>query len=158
MLLVALRLISQMPLLTPKACYSCCLRVYCCFVHCYFKAWLYMPKCLRDSVVVPIPNNLSVSDNYRPVSLASSLSKILEHIILAKYSHYLSSNQLQFGFKPGCSTSLCTGVEKNIVSRYIFTGSTVFSCFLDASKAFDLVNSFQSYKIGACLLQFFHSL
>ena len=36
----------------------------------------YMPKCLRDSVVVPIPNNLSVSDNYRPVSLASSLSSI----------------------------------------------------------------------------------
>jgi hypothetical protein len=103
----------------------------------------YMPKCFRDSVLVPIPKsgkNLSLSDNYRPISLASSLSKILEHIILDKYSHYLLSNQLQFGFKSGSSTSLCTGLVKNIVSRYIFNGSTVLGCFLDASKAFDLVD------------------
>ncbi len=33
---------------------------------------------------------------------------------------------------------LCTGVLKNTVSRYVHHGSTVFSCFLDASKAFDL--------------------
>ena len=31
--------------------------------------------------------NLSISDNYRPISLASNLSKILEHIILDKYIH-----------------------------------------------------------------------
>ena len=60
----------------------------------------YMPKYFRDSVLVPIPKsgkNLSISDNYRPISLASSLSKILEHIILDKFSHYLHSNQLDHG-------------------------------------------------------------
>ena len=45
---------------------------------------------------------------------------------------------LQFEFK--MSTSLCTGTVKNIVSHYRFRGSSVFACFLDASKAFDLVN------------------
>ena len=102
-----------------------------------------MPKCFRDSVLVPIPKsgkNLSISDNYHPISLASSLSKILYLIILDKYSHYLLSNQLQFGFKSGSSTSLCTGLVNNIVSRYIFNGSTVLGFFLDASKAFDLVD------------------
>ena len=66
-----------------------------------------------------------------------SLSKILEHIILDKYSHYLFSsyNQLQFGFKSCASTSLCTGLVNNIASRYIFNGSTVLGCLLDASKA-----------------------
>ena len=29
---------------------------------------------------------------------------------------------------------------KNVVSRYINNGSCVLGCFLDASKAFDLVN------------------
>ena len=40
----------------------------------------------------------------------------------------------------GSSTTLCTGVLKNVVSRYIHRGSSVLGCFLDASKAFDLVN------------------
>ena len=35
---------------------------------------------------------------------------------------------------------MCTGVLKNVVSRYINRGSSVLGCFLDASKAFDLVN------------------
>ena len=73
-------------------------------------------------VLLPIPKsgkNLSISDSYRPISLASNLSKVLEHIILAKCSQYLVSNQLQFGFKSGSSTSLCTALVKNIVSRYI---------------------------------------
>ena len=35
---------------------------------------------------------------------------------------------------------LCIGAVKNIVSRYINRGSSVLGCFLDASRAFDLVN------------------
>ncbi len=38
------------------------------------------------------------------------------------------------------STSLCTGTIKNVISRFIHEGSPVYACFLDASKAFDLVN------------------
>ena len=38
------------------------------------------------------------------------------------------------------STSLCTGILKHVVSRYMHGGSSIFACFLDASKAFDLVN------------------
>ena len=41
----------------------------------------------------------------RPIALASSISKILEHLILTKFSSYLHTSPLQFGFKPGFSTS-----------------------------------------------------
>ena len=34
---------------------------------------------------------------------------------------------------------MCTGVLKQVVAKYIYNGSPVFACFLDASKAFDLV-------------------
>ena len=47
---------------------------------------------------------------------------------------------LQFGFKQKMSTTFCTGAVKNIVSRYLHENSAIFACFLDASKAFDLVN------------------
>ena len=103
----------------------------------------YMPSLLRDSILVPVPKSnkdTAVSSNYRPVALSSTLSKVLEWMILHKYSEFFTSSHLQFGFKPHSSTSLCTGVVKNVVSRYIINGSSVYECFLDASKAFDLVD------------------
>ena len=48
----------------------------------------YMPQCLRDSVIVPIPKgnkDASCSSNYRPVALSSNLTKVLERLILSKY-------------------------------------------------------------------------
>ena len=74
------------------------------------------------------------------IALASSISKLLEHVIFAKYSSFPYSHPLQFGFKAGSSTSLCTGLVKNVVSKYMHNGSSVLGCFLDASKAFDLVD------------------
>ena len=103
----------------------------------------YMPYCIRNSVLTPIPKgskNTSSSQNYRAIALASILSKILEHLLLDHYGSFFRTSHLQFGFKSGFSTSMCTGALKSIVSRYINRGSAVFGCFLDASKAFDLVN------------------
>ena len=51
-------------------------------------------------------------------------------------------NALQFGFKCGHSTSLCTATVKNVVSHYMHNCSVVLGCFLDASiyKVFELVD------------------
>ena len=103
----------------------------------------YMPSVISGCTLVPIPKpgkDPSCSDNYRAIALASTTSKIIEWIILLQYSQYFSTSDLQFGFKPGISTSMCTGSIKNIVSHYLSRDSRVFGCFLDASKAFDLVN------------------
>ena len=103
----------------------------------------YMPSCIRDSVMSPLlkgNKNPLCSDSYRPIALASCISKVLEILIIHKYSSFLQSSHLQFGFKSGSSTSLCTGTVKNIISRYTNRGSSVLGCFLDASRAFDLVS------------------
>ena len=81
----------------------------------------HLPSCLRDC-----------GDSYRPIALASTLSKILEWCILLKFNNYLQTSELQFGFKPGLSTTFCTGVLKGVVSHYLQHGSSVFACFLDA--------------------------
>ena len=76
------------------------------------------------------------------IAIASTISRvrILEHVILIKYSAFLASSDYQFGFKSGLSTTLCTGVLKATVSRFIHRNSNVYGCCLDASKTFDLVN------------------
>ena len=115
------------------------------FVSALFTAILrhgYMPKCFRDCTLVPVSKSgkdASCSDNYRPIALASTPSKVLEHIILEKYSKFFVSNCLQFGFKGGSSTTTCTALVKSVVAKYIHSGSHVYGCFLDASKAFDMI-------------------
>ena len=79
----------------------------------------YMPECFRDSVIVPIPKgnkDASNSANYRPIALSSSISKVLERVILSLYGQYFATSAFQFGFKPGHSTTLCSATVKNVVS------------------------------------------
>ena len=103
----------------------------------------HIPSYLRDCILQPIPKpgkDPSVSDNYRPIALAPILSKIFEWCLLIMYRPAFATSPLQFGFKPGLSTELCTGLIKNVTARYCFNDSSVFGCFLNASKAFDQVD------------------
>ena len=69
----------------------------------------FMPKAFRDCVLVPIPKgskDASCSKNYRAIALASSLSKVLERVLLLKYQSFFCSSSLQFGFKSGYGSVL----------------------------------------------------
>ena len=59
---------------------------------------------------------------------------------------FFSTSDLQFGFKSGFSTTLCTGVLKAVINRYLNGGSKVYACLIDASKAFDLVDHSVLFK------------
>ena len=110
----------------------------------------YMPQSFCDSVLIPVSKGNKVasdSSNYRPIALSS---KILERSILPNYESFFSTSALQFGFKPGHSTSLCTATVKSVISMYIHNGSPVLRCFLDASKAFDLVFFFKNFLTVGC--------
>ena len=61
----------------------------------------YLPSALIKTTIVPIAKNkagdLSDSNNYRPITIATITSKLLESVLLLKCSDYLCNNQ--FGFK-----------------------------------------------------------
>ena len=52
----------------------------------------------------------------------------------------LEASDMQFGFKRGHSTVMCSLIFKEIVDHCLHHGSNVYSCLLDASKAFDRVH------------------
>ena len=54
---------------------------------------------------------------------------------------------MQFGYRKGHSTTLCTLIYKEIINQYINNGSDVYSCLLDASKAFDHVQYGKLFRI-----------
>ena len=68
------------------------------------------PSKLKQCRVVPIfkTGDQLECDNYRPISLLSSISKVLEKIVAEKLIHHLTSNDLlymhQYGFLPKKST------------------------------------------------------
>lgn len=82
-----------------------------------------VPNNLLYSNVVPIVKdkrgNLSAISNYRGIALTSSLSKLLDLLILSKYSNLLCTSDQQFGFKPKFSTSMCTIALKETVMHYL---------------------------------------
>ena len=50
------------------------------------------------------------------------------------------TSDLQFRFKSGFSTTLCTSVMKAVIKHCLNHGSKVYACLIDASKAFDSVH------------------
>jgi hypothetical protein len=101
------------------------------------------PTLMLDSVVVPIPKNtrksLNESSNYRGIALNSPLSKLFEITLLMSQTAWLSTSDLQFGFKRRCSTTQCTFVLLETINYYLERDTSVYCMLLDASQAFDNV-------------------
>jgi len=82
---------------------------------------------------------MSDTSNYRPVAVATVVSKLLEHLILSNISPFLGTTDNKFRFKAGHSTDQCTFLLKQTAPYFVTHGSSVHAVFLDASKAFDRV-------------------
>ncbi|KAK3573359.1 hypothetical protein QTP86_024125 [Hemibagrus guttatus] len=108
----------------------------------------HVPTAFKKARVIPIlkkpaldPSDIS---NYRPVSLLSFLSKILERVVCNQLSDYLMQNNLhdpnQSGFKAAHSTetALLAATEKLHAARSAKLSSVLI--LLDLSAAFDTVN------------------
>ena len=110
----------------------------------------HIPENLMKSVIVPLVKDKSESlndkNNYRPIALASQISKVLEKCLLNRMSVYLYTTDNQFGFKKAHGTEQCIYVLKELVNYYRTHGSNVVLCFLDASKAFDRIHHWTLYK------------
>lgn len=105
----------------------------------------YLPVDFMKTTVVPIVKNrtgdVSSLSNYRPISLATIFSKIFENLMMTHFSEKnVPLNDAQFGFRRGLSTDLAIFALKNTIYKYTSRKTTVYSCFLDLSRAFDTIN------------------
>jgi exonuclease III len=104
----------------------------------------YLPDDLMRTIVVPIVKNktgdLSDKCNYRPISLATVVAKVFDSILNARLRKHVQLNDNQFGFRAGLSTESAILCLKSTVKYYVDRKTPVYACFLDLSKAFDLVS------------------
>ena len=120
------------------------------------------PSQLKLSLVKPLfkNGNKTQFNNYRPISLLPSLSKIFEYVIFDQLLHYYIENNLlsmeQYGFRPGHSTELAVARLVDHLISQMDNYCTPTNVYIDLSKAFDTLNhnillsKLQYYGITGC--------
>jgi len=103
------------------------------------------PMALKCTRTVPVykSGSRNLCDNYRPISLVPTLSKILEKIVATKLSNHLDINKLvykhQYGFQRNKQTEHTLTHLLSFVSNAINKNEYCIGIFLDVKKAFDCV-------------------
>ena len=103
----------------------------------------YVPNDFLKGVISPIikdaGGDASSLDNYRGITLSHVFAYLFEHAILLKTQIYLSSDNLQFGYKKNHSITHAIYCLKQCINHFCKHGSNVYASFLDCSKGFDRV-------------------
>ena len=127
------------------------------------------PDKLKIAKAIPIfkKGDSSKNSNYRPISLLSIFSKIIEKLMHQRLYNFLELHeilfQMQFGFRKGHSTdhaliSLSERIKNTLDSNRVGCG-----IFIDLQKAFDTVNhnillqKLNHYGIRGTALNWFES-
>ena len=105
-----------------------------------------VPQQFKMAKVIPIFKNGSKDsvDNYRPISLLSTFSKIQEKIVCKRLNVFLENNKLlsdhQFGFRMQHSTIHPLTLFINKISETLNKKEHALAIFCDLRKAFDTID------------------
>ena len=123
------------------------------------------PSEWKSANVVPIPKKGDAHEvtNYRPVSLLSQVSKVLERLIFRHVSSFIKDSlyDIQHGFR--CNRSCVTQLLNvfHDLGRALDSGNEIDLLYLDFAKAFDSVShskllfKLKSFGISSQLLNWF---
>ena len=105
-----------------------------------------VPDDLKSARVVPLykKNDKTNAGNYRPVSVLSIVSKVLEKAVYKQTEKYLLEKdllyQFQSGFRSGFSTDTCLISLTDHIRNQTDQGNYTGMVLLDLQKAFDTVD------------------
>jgi hypothetical protein len=99
-----------------------------------------IPDNLKIALVTPIfkSNEINQFKNYRPISVLSCFSKILEKLMYKRLMKFIEKNKIlsqnQYGFRENRSTELAISELTNKITKAIDQGKYTIGIFLDCPK------------------------
>lgn len=111
-----------------------------CFEHGIF------PAALKKAIITPVYKNGDKSEvsNYRPISVLTAISKVLEKLVNNRLINYLSKidflSKSQYGFRRNHSTQDAVSALTSHIVENVDRGQKCIAVFLDIKKAFDTVS------------------
>jgi hypothetical protein len=115
------------------------------------------PKHWSVGYISPVfkTNNKDDPNNYRGIAVNSCMGKLFNKIINQRLDTFLEGHNLihesQIGFKKKARTADHLFVLKTLIDSYTNKGKKLYACFIDFTKAFDMVSR-------ACLLFKLHEI
>ena len=104
------------------------------------------PDELKLARVIPVYkcNDKQTLSSYRPISILTLFSKVLETVMYKSISKFLDSHSLihdrQFGFRNSHSTTHAIITLVNKITESVDSGDIGINLFIDLRKAFDTVS------------------
>ena len=127
------------------------------------------PNKLKIAKVLPLfkKDDYAIMDNYRPISLLTSISELFEKVVFTQLYDYFRNNDLfydsQYGFLKNHSTEYAAMELTDKILKDIDDKNISLAVFMDLSKAFDtldhdiLTKKLAHYGIHGTALQWFTS-
>lgn len=103
------------------------------------------PSVLKKAIIIPLfkKGDRKYLNNYRPISMLSIFSKILEKVVKKRLLDFLDENKFfsahQFGFRENHGTEDALSMFLTEVYNNLNGGKQCFGLFVDVTKAFDMV-------------------
>jgi len=111
----------------------------------------FVPDDFGKGITIPLVKDklgdVSSVDNYRAITISPLVSKLFEYCVLKKFDVFLSSSDLQFGFKQNSSCTQAVFLLRQVVEYFLEHGSNIYIASLDACKAFDRVNHVKLFNV-----------
>ena len=105
-----------------------------------------VPDEMKVSKIKPLfkKGDVTLLNNYRPISLLPCVSKIFERVLFNQLYEYFDRNDLltqhQYGFRKNHSTEFAAMELIDRVANLLELGTILFNLYIDLSKAFDVLN------------------